>query len=273
MSIFEDKIRKCLGLDTKKEELDHEIGLYREQEVNAINYSMAKRNIDISYLEEQLRQIERVINDNQFFIDAYETIKSLAKEKIKLGDSLIVADIKDKNGNLLARGNLATLESYQNSLSRTVSFDILKVYIEELGRAAEKMWYVYADLIISGKGLFRLGGTVNDDCYDIFTQYRLVVLKMQAGNLWNENREPVQLQGRGMDLISLIYDYAMGVNGVLVGVRQQIQISLDKLNSAQALDKYDLSVIEDTKKVLKSSPEYFRANASHELLERLEKFR
>lgn len=273
MGIFEDKLRRCLGFDTEKESLDHKIEIYQEQQVNALNYSMAKRNIDISYFEEQLRQIEKVINDNQFFIDVYKTIKRLAQEKIKLGDSLIVADIKDKKGNLLARGNLATLEAYQNSLLKTVPFDILKEYIEELGRVKENMWYVYANIIISGKGLFMLGGTTTDDCYDIYTQYSLAVLKMQAGNLWNESREPVQMQGKGMVLVSALYDYAMRVNGFLIGVREQIKISLDKLNSAQNLDKYSLNVIENTKKVLKSSPEYFRANASHELLEKLEKFR
>ena len=78
----------------------------------ALNQSLATRQQAISYLEEQIRQIESIIEDNQVFIDCYESIKSKAQEKVKLATNPLRSPIYDLNNEEIINANYCAIERY-----------------------------------------------------------------------------------------------------------------------------------------------------------------
>lgn len=265
MGIFEDSFRRTFGFPTKKESLDHQIDNYRINELNSLNHTIASRNIDISYIEEQIRQIEKVISDNQIFIDNYELIKSNSIEKIKLGNSRLTRNIFDSKGNILASGNYSTLESYKASLIRRgASINQINEYVNALGNALESMWQEYANEIIIGEGFFKGGNSDADECYPIYSAYLSSLNRMNAGTLWDEKRISNKVRGINITLIIKTYTIAIKANGILNLLLQGLQNSLEILKSTQASDEYKKSVIEQTKKMLTTTSEYFGAKKSAE---------
>lgn len=265
MGIFEDSFRRTFGFPTQKESLDHHIENYRVNELASINHQVAVRNIDISYIEEQIRQIEKMINDNQVFIDNYELIKSNSLEKIKLGNSRVIMSLFDSRGKLLATGNYSTLESYKKSLiKRGASSAEISEYINALGIALERMWQEYANEVIIGNGYFKDGNSDADECYSIYSAYLLSLNKMNAGLLHDDRRISNKIRGINIELIIKTYDIAMRSNGILSLLLQELQNSLDTLKSAQASDEYKKGIIEQTKQMLTTTKEYFAAKKSEE---------
>ena len=274
MGIFEDGVRRRFGFPTKKASLDHHIENYQVNELASLNHSIASRNIDISYIEEQIRQIEKIINDNQVFIDNYELIKSNSIAKIKLGNSRVVRDVFDSDGNFLARGNYSTLESYRTSLiKRGASISLINEYVNSLGYAQEAMWQEYANGIIIGEGYFKGGDSETDECYPIYSAYLLSLNKMDAGFLKDEKRVSFKTRATNIDLIMKTYMVAMQSNSVLHLLMQGLQNSLEALKSAQATDEYKKNVIEETKKMLTTTSEYFSAKKSEEYFALIDSFK
>lgn len=267
MGLFDDIIRQGLGFPTRQESLDRNIKNYKLHELQSIEHSMANRNIAISYISEQIRQLEKVIKDNQFFIDAYETIKSKATEKIKEGNNPETIALADSKGNVIIEGNYQVLTIYQTSIAKKgINAKLLSTYTNMLGLAYEQLWQRYANKIILGKGLYLVSGKNVDDCYDIHTIYRQAVSLMNAGRLKNEQREPVVINLQNMPFINAAYTFCMNANGILRLALQELQIRLDKLNSEQATDEYAKKLIEDTKRMMSTTAEYFKAKKSQEYL-------
>ena len=271
MAIFEDIVRRKLGFETKKEELDRRIGNYQINTQNALDYSIAKRNIDISRISEQIRQLERVIKDNQFFIDSYESIKAKAKEKIALGNSTIKGKIYDLNGNVLVAANYSTISSYKSSLTnRGASPQALSSYSRQMAEVQDKMWELYTTRVIIGNGVYPVGSGDFVDGLDIFTIYTQALNMMMAGRLRNEAREQVILSERFMMLINKAYATCMNANSILTLALGKLNNALEVLNSAQTSDEYARQVILDTRKMMESTLEYFRAKKSAEYLDTID---
>jgi len=266
MGLFEETIRKQFGFPSKRESLDRKIDDYRLKEAMALDEDMASRQINISYLEEQIRQIERVINDNQLFIDAYETIKRLAIEKIKMGSSSIKSRIVDETGKIIVDANYTTLENYLVAVQKSGNTALLKTYVEQMGAALEKMWQAYFIKIIQGKGFFLGEDSEFADGLDIYSEYNKVVLQMKRGALRNEQRESKILAGNSITLINGVYAYSKQANSTLYLALQKLQNALRDVQNEQASDEYTKKTITEMQTMLKSTSEYFEAKRSEEIL-------
>lgn len=266
MGLFNDKIRQSFGFPTKKESLDHNIKNYQIMEEQAFAHSMALRNLDISYIQEQIRIFEKIINDNQLFIDAYNTIKEKATDKINEGANPIMLSLKDAKGNTIIHGNYKTLKSYEDTLiKKGIGPQALSLYVFALGKAYETMWKEYARRIIQGEGFLDEGLT--GECMDIYIEYNKVLTQINAGFLKDANRTPIKLNSRNIELIIEAYDWAMKLNTILVGCLQMLKNSLEKLNSQQATDEFAKKQIEQVRQMLASTEEYFYAKKSQEFLD------
>ena len=139
MSIFEDKLRKSFGFPTKKESLDFQIRTYKIREKMALDQSLATRQQAISYLEEQIRQIESIIEDNQVFIDCYESIKSKAQEKVKLATNPLRSPIYDLNNEEIINANYCAIERYFETLKRkNISPQLISSYLRQQSSILER---------------------------------------------------------------------------------------------------------------------------------------
>lgn len=273
MSIFEDAVRRQFGFPTKKESLDKKIENYRIGDAIAINEAMAHRNIDISYLEEQIRQLEKVINDNQFFIDTYETIKSEAIKKVKMGICPIKARIIDSTGKEIIYANYATMESYLVSIEKSGNPSLLADYVKGMGAILEQMWQAYVFKIIQGKGFFSTNDTEFDEGLDIYQAYIKALNSMKAGFLKNENRESVTISSTNITFINTVNKFCYQVNKTLTMALDRLKISLEKIKNTQAEDEYSKRIITEMQTMMRSTREYFEAQKSEEFFNLIEKLK
>lgn len=271
MGIFEDSIRRKLGFETKSEQLDRQINNYQLRDYQALEHSIAIRNMDISYYTEQLRQVEQTIKDNQVFIDAYESIKEAAIKKVSLGTSTIKDNILDSKGNIIAAANYCALASYYRTYSNSnKSPQEIMHYSMELAIILEKMWQMYVTRVIIGNGAYPIGEGEFADGMEIMTIYTKTLEFMLGGNMRDENRSAVILNERFMPFITKAHNEAERVNIILSSLMQQINNSLRLLNQEQALDEHAKNIIDETKTALKSTKEYFEAQKSKEYLDTLD---
>lgn len=266
MGLFEETIRKQFGFPSKRESLDRKIDNYRLKEAMELDEAMASRQINISYLEEQIRQLERVINDNQLFIDAYERIKSMATEKVKMGSSVITSRIADNDGKPIIEANYATIESYLVAVQKSGNAELLKTYVEQMGTILEQMWQAYVFKVIKGEGMFLGGDSDFQDGLEIYAEYNKILLQINAGNLRNEQREPVSPSGSNITLINRVYSYCKQVNSILYLALQRLQNALRDVKNEQASDEYTKKTITEMQVMLRSTAEYFQAKRSEEIL-------
>lgn len=273
MGLFEETIRKQFGFPSKRESLDRKIDDYRLREAMALDEAMASRQINISYLEEQIRQLERVINDNQLFIDAYERIKSMATEKVKMGSSVITSRIVDNDGKPIIEANYAAIESYLVVFQKSGNTELLKTYVEQMGTILEQMWQAYVFKVIKGEGVFPGGDSDFQDGLDIYAEYNKILLQINAGNLRNEQREPVRPSGSNITLINRVYSYCKQVNSILYLALQRLQNALRDVKNEQASDEYTKKTITEMQTMLRSTAEYFQAKRSEEILNEISNLR
>ncbi len=269
MGLFEETIRKQFGFPSKRESLDRKIDDYRLREAMALDEAMASRQINISYLEEQIKQLERVINDNQLFIDAYERIKNLATEKVKMGSSVITSKIYDSNNNLLIEANYATIESYLVNIQKSGNTELLKRYVEQMGTILEQMWQAYTFKVIKGEGLFPCGNADFQDGLDIYSEYKKILLQLDAGYLKNEQRKSVRPNGSNIRLIVNSYNYCQHANSILYLALQKLQNALRDIKNEQANDEYIRKTITEMQTMLRSTSEYFHAKRAEEILDEI----
>ena len=274
MELFEDAVRRKLGVPTQRESLDSQINNYRIQDRIALNSSLAIRQQAISYFEEQIRQLERIIKDNQVFIDAHETIKSKAIEKVKMAINPLTSTVYDLNKKPLVTSNYSVIESYFETIKRQSSNPrLFSRYLEQQAQILEKMWRFYASKVIEGKGLYLGDDSDFGECYDIYLAYQEALNLMKAERLKNENRESVNLNEIGMQFIIRAYHLCQKANNVLISVLTDLQIKLKNVQSEQANDEYAQKVIEEAQAIMRSSSEYFAATKSEEFLKRLDELR
>lgn len=274
MSILGDYLREKLGLPFSKEALDRKINLYKLSEEKQVNFSMAERTILISEVNERIRQLEILINNNQKFIDLYHSIKTLSKEKVKQSDSPIKDKLYDQQGNLIITANYKTISDYINSLLKQgLDSSSILYFNQELAKILKKAWTYYVYCIIQGQGELKINGIYLDECYDIYSDYSKILSLIRAGYLKDEIGNIIIINDSNIKLIINSYRMAEQVNNNLAIVLQNFKNRLDILSSAQLSDEYILKVIKETRQLLKSSPEYFKAQASHEYLEQINKNR
>ena len=265
MGIFADKFRRKLGLKTEKEVLDQKISHYGKGKIDAINHSIAIRNQLISSVNERIRQLEKIINDNQKFIDLCEFIKNKAIEQIKKRDSSIQDEKKKKKGRLIIKSNYKVMNDYLSSLiSKGLSSEFILNYNEQLSNILKKNWMLYADNVIVNKGNFN-----NEECYDLYASYAKILDLMNNGFLKNEKNIPIKFNEKGIDLILKVYEYCNSINNFLALYLQNLKIKLNNLNSDFQSEEYILKQIDEIKQILRSSEEYTRAKASHDYLEQI----
>ena len=149
MSIFKDKIKRYFGFETSKEYLDRKINNYKLKAENETKHDMAISKQAISDISEQIRQLEIIIKDNQYFIDSYEIIMAKALEKVKQGNSLIYGKLFDKNGHELFQGNYKTMNDYYIMLlKRGIDATEIEYYNRQISEFLKKAWIYYANCII-----------------------------------------------------------------------------------------------------------------------------
>lgn len=274
MGLFEDAMRRRFGFPTQRESLDSQINNYRIQDSMAINSSLATRQKAISYFEEQIRQLERIINDNQVFIDAHETIKNKAIEKVKLPSNPLKSTVYDLNKKPLVTSNYSVIESYFETIKRQSSNPrLFSRYLEQQAQILEKMWRYYASKVIEGKGLYLSDDSDFGECYDIYLAYQEALNLMKAGRLKDENRESVNLTEIGMQFIIRSYHLCQKANSIIVNILTDFQIKLENVQSEQANDEYAKKAIEEAQAIMRSSNQYFVATKSEEFLKRLDELR
>lgn len=268
MGIFEDKLRKSLGLETKKESLDNKIQHYELAKENEIKYRMAQKQQIISKILERIRQIELIIEDNQFFIDAYELIKKKAIEKIKQRDSVIENNWINKNGQEIFRANYKEMNDYLNSLlKKRIDINDITFFNKELADFLNEAWILYANAIILGKGMLKVDGKEIDDCYEIYVTYVYSLNSIKAGKLKNSSGKAVSLSETEIELILKAKDFSEKTNNNLLVLLSQLKYNLNILKNNQANNEYTLKAINETRKLMESSEEYAKAKASHDYLE------
>lgn len=267
MRIFKDIIRKQLGLGTKKESLDKKIDAYCIKEINDTNYSIAIRNQLISALNERIRQLEKIINNNQKIIDLCEFIKNKSIEQIKDATSPVQNEIYNKNGEIIIKSNYKVMCDYLSSLlNKGLNTEFITFYNKQLSNVLEKNWKFYASSIINGKGSFN-----NEECYEIYTAYVKIIDLMNNGCLKNEKNISIKFNENGINLILKIYNYTFDINNFLSQSLQNLKNQLEILNFDNQSEEYILKQINETKQILKSSEEYTQAKASHDYLEQIQK--
>ncbi len=268
MGIFEDKIRKSLGLGTKKESLDNKIQNYELAKENEIKYIMAQKQQIISKILERIRQIELIVEDNQFFINAYELIKNKAIEKIKQRDSIIENNWINKNGKEMFRANYKEMNDYLNSLlKKRIDINDITFFNKELADFLNEAWILYANAIILGKGTLKVDGKEIDDCYEIYVTYVNSLNAIKAGKLKNPSGKAVSLSETKIELIVKAKNFSENVNNSLSLLLSQLEYNLSMLKSDQENNEYTLKTINETRKLMESSEEYVKAKASHDYLE------
>lgn len=271
MSLFKETIRKQFGFPSKRESLDHQIENYRINEAIALDEAMALRQESISYLEEQIRQLEQVINDNQLFIDTYESIKRIAIEKVKMGSSAITAQIVDNKGNSVIKANYATIENYFIPIQKSGNIELIKTYTEQKGEILEKMWQAYAFKVIQGKGLFPGGDSDFYEAMDIYSLYQKALININSGRLKNAQREAVNVSRSNISLIIAAHEFSQHTNSILILALQKLQNALRDVQNEQANDQYTRNTIKEMQTMLKSTLEYFHAKRDEEILDRISK--
>lgn len=268
MPFFKDKAKKYFGFETTKESLDRKINNYETATENKVKHSMAIRQQAISNFSEQIRQLEIIIKDNQYFIDSYEIIRGKAIEKVKQGYSLIYGKWIDKNGQELFQANYKTMSDYYSTLLKKGinAFDV-EYYNKQLSVFLKKAWILYANCIISEKGILKINGQEVDSCYDIYSTYINLINSMNAGKLKNSHRSAIKLNETGMNLIIKAMNLSEKANSNLSILLSHLKNNLELIKNDQASDEYIIKVIEETRALMKSSEEYFKVKLSHDYLE------
>lgn len=274
MSIFEDKLRKSFGFPTKKESLDFQIRTYKIREKMALDQSLATRQQAISYLEEQIRQIESIIEDNQVFIDCYESIKSKAQEKVKLATNPLRSPIYDLNNEEIINANYCAIERYFETLKRkNISPQLISSYLRQQALILERMWLFYASEVIKGKGLYKGDNSDFGECYDIYTCYCEALSLMKSERLKTANRDIVIIDEIGIFFLIKAKSNAEKFNQELIALLADLKIRITKAKSSQSDDEYAKQEIESAQTVMRSSSEYFAAVKSEEFLRKLDELK
>lgn len=274
MSIFNDKLRQAFGFQTSKEDLDQKIDNYKKHIVNDTEYSIATRKILISSVEERIRQIAIIIQNNQSMIDLYNKIKDKSIEKIEEPNNAIKVSLIDADGNIIMYANYKTLKDYLESLiKKGISGKTIAIYNKQLGEALTKMWMFYADIIIRGKGTVDVDGQYIENNYEIYADYVKITGLMNEHTLKDENRKAIVLDLLGINLIKELYEQCEKANNQLYLLLNILENNLEQLKHDQNDDEYTLKIIEETKQILRSSNEYFQAKASYDYLKETKRFK
>lgn len=265
MRVFKDKLRQTFGFPTKKESLDNDIKNYRLKEKNNLENSIATKNLALSYLNEQKRQLELIIKNNELFINSFDNIKKEALEKTENGENPLENTLYNLNGQPIIKANYKSLNDYFNSQQRYLTPETLKHYNTELANILKRLWISYAEYIISNKGSFNYKN-IQVDNYKIYTIYEKMLISMNYGNLRNTKGKSVKLNGTNMMLVLDIYNYCLKVNQYLGRIYSLLEVQINKLKFSQETDEYYLKIIEETKKLMETTPEYLNAKLSDDYL-------
>ncbi len=267
MSLLGDLFRKQFGFPLKQESYDHKINNYRVSDKINVEHSIADRNVAISFVSEQIRQIKVIIDDNQFFVDSYNLIKNAAIDKVREGDCPLQETIYKIDGLPFITANLKTINDYFCVVkSNCKDYMELQNYNLQMSKALETIWQRYANNVINNKGEFRFG-TFFDTEYSIYTAYMQIKNSLSFGKLKDCNRKTISLSSNNLELVIQASKLAEECNNILYVLLQDLNSELSILNDNQASDEYVLQVIDNTKKMMSSTMEYLKAKKNKEFIE------
>ncbi len=260
--IIKDEIAQAFGFGTKKERIDHNLGQYRINEVNNINYIIAQRNILISKLNTQLANYDRILNPLKEFETLYKKIEELSEQEIIKNGSAVSFTLKRKNGSIYANGNYATL---RDAIKLEKNADEAIFLYDSLEKMRNKAKTLLIEKIINNNGTIysRLG-----EIYipEICTNFQRLKQLVSLGLICNSSGNPYIFSINNFNDATLLRDSIRKDMNSLEYNRNAIYYNLNSLKSASASDESTLNLIEKSKELIRKSPEYIAASLSDEYL-------
>lgn len=261
--LIKDLLTTSLGLGTKKERIDVKLEQFHKQEVNELNYSIAKRNVVIQSLKSKIHYFENIFKMNKRIVDLCNAILDQAKEEITKADSQIYFNIYNEDNSILATGNVAVLkETLRLKKIQNPAF-----YIKQIENSIDTMVYKLIEKVICNKGYIIINN-VRIDLRDIYNNYLKLEQLMNLGTIVDIQNKIININKSGLNLILDLREICLKNVHSTDLVLHKLRLSEEMLNNQSLQEKYLLEEIENAKRLIVATEEYMEAKASDDYLEK-----
>ena len=261
VDILKDKVTTSFGFGTKKERMDYNLEHYELRTINNVNEIMAQRNMVISHLNAQITAFDQILKPMDEYLSLFKKIEDYSLEEITKPNSKVILVLYNLDGSIFASGNYYSLNStikVEKDPNNAVNLT------QQLMKKKEMKRSLLIEKLIVGRGVINLGKDAISNS-DIYTNFRLMQ-NLAANYLLNPQRQPYNFAIMNFGDASILKSRIEQDRNNLFLNRNNINLQLQALNSATAADKHTLDLIEASKKLITTSPEYVAVKASDEYL-------
>ncbi len=264
---IKDNIALTFGFGTKKERMDEQVNNYEKDKINSLNHIMAERNLLISKVNAQIFAIDKILKPLEEYLNLYKKIEDLIEEEITKPSSLIPFALYKPDNSLIATGNYTTLTKVI-SIRENNAYAVFLV--SELEKSKEQKKSNLINAFIQGHGKIYIKNQLLDNS-EIYLSFKKMQQLLSSGSICNLNGIPINYQ-------IFTFNDATNLKNLLIDTKNDLSIkknlletTLTNLNNAKEANESTLNIIEATKKIITTSPEYVDASLSDTYLKEYKK--